>query len=132
MKINRQLVLEKFGSKCAYCGCNIDLKSMQVDHVISKRNFVWTLKNWRVVKIPSFLTHLTENDVNHFDNLFPSCRFCNKFKDVYSLEDFRKELFNQIERVNIYSANYRMAKRYQLVKEIPKEIVFYFENYETK
>lgn len=33
-KNQRQLILEKYNSKCAYCGCNIDIKNMHIDHLI--------------------------------------------------------------------------------------------------
>ena len=35
-KETRQLVYEKYNGHCAYCGCSIDIKEMQVDHFISK------------------------------------------------------------------------------------------------
>jgi hypothetical protein len=82
-------------------------------------------------KVPPFLKHLTEKDVNHIDNLFPSCKTCNSWKTVFDLETFRDELEKQIKRLNSYSANYRMAKRYGLVEETEKPIVFYFETMDS-
>ena len=38
MMINRQDVLEKYNNHCAYCGKEIDLKSMQVDHKQPRRH----------------------------------------------------------------------------------------------
>lgn len=88
---------------------------MQVDHIIPRRN-------WEIKK-----NHLP--DVDHIDNLLPACRYCNRLKDTFDLEGFRKTVRLQLQRVNDYSANYRMAKRYGLVIEQPKEIVFYFETF---
>jgi 5-methylcytosine-specific restriction endonuclease McrA len=126
-KINRQQVYDKYEGHCAYCAEKIELSKMQVDHIIPKRNFLFHIKNKH--KVPLFLSHLTENDVDHIDNLMPSCKVCNNWKDVYDLETFRKEIFNQIERLNKYSASYRLAKRYGLIGEFPNDrITFYFED----
>lgn len=34
-KKTRELVLNKYGGKCAYCGCDLTLSTMQVDHIKS-------------------------------------------------------------------------------------------------
>lgn len=124
-KQNRQLVFDKYNGKCAYCGCDITLKKMQVDHIIPKIDFAIHIKNR--IRIPDFLKHLTESDVNHIDNLNPACSICNKWKSAHHLELFRSELFEQIKRLNAYSSNYRIAKRYGLLEETLKPIKFYFE-----
>jgi 5-methylcytosine-specific restriction endonuclease McrA len=125
--INRLDILFKFGAKCAYCGEILILKTLHVDHVIPKANFIWHIKNKH--KIPSFLNHLTEDDLNHPDNLFPSCGVCNRWKSVYDLEQFRKEIFMQTERLNKTNASFRMAKRYDLIRYSFKGVVFYFERF---
>jgi hypothetical protein len=79
---------------------------------------------WRV---PEFLNHLTDKDLNHSDNLMPSCRICNNWKATHSLETFRNEIAEQLIRLHKYSPNYRLAQRYGLIKEVPKKIIFYFE-----
>jgi 5-methylcytosine-specific restriction endonuclease McrA len=115
-KETRQLVYEKYDGHCAYCGCVMDIKEMQVDHFISKltlklkSNYIYTLK-----------------EINDIDNLMPSCRVCNKWKSSHSLEQFRKEIGEQLRRLNEYSSNYRFARKYNLVEETPHNIVFYFE-----
>ena len=115
----------KFGGKCAYCGKEIELKDMQVDHIIPQRNFVQHVQN--KFRIPIFLSHLTEKDMNHPDNLHPTCRTCNKWKDTFDLETFRNELSKQTERLNLYSSNYRIAKMYNQIIETKEKIVFFFE-----
>jgi hypothetical protein len=109
----------KFQGHCAYCG--------KYDHIIPKRNFHWHIKN--KFRVPDFLKHLTEFDCNHPDNLFPTCRVCNNWKNTHCLEDFRKELQEQVPRLNLRSANYRIAKKYFLIKETLNPIIFYFEEY---
>src|SRR5665647_2382576 len=68
----RHIVFHKYGGHCAYCGGLINTKEMQIDHIIPKAFFLWHIKN--KYKIPLFLLHLTEADVNHIDNLMPTCR----------------------------------------------------------
>lgn len=99
---------------------------MHVDHIIPKEYFVIHVKN--KFRVPSFLNHLTENDVDHPDNLMPSCPVCNRWKTTFHLELFRSEVQAQIERLNHNSAGYRLAKKYGLVEEINNPVVFYFEN----
>lgn len=127
MKINRETVYSKCNGKCGYCGESITIKEMQVDHIISQRNFWGDVMN--KIRVPTFLKHLTIDDVNHIDNLMPACRYCNKWKDTFTVEDFRNEIMAQVERANKYSSNYRMAKRYGLVTEsvYEKPLNFYFE-----
>jgi hypothetical protein len=57
----------------------------------------------------------------------PACRICNKWKGAFDFELFRKEVSEQVKRLNDYSSNYRMAKKYGLIQETEKPIVFYFE-----
>jgi 5-methylcytosine-specific restriction endonuclease McrA len=125
-KKNKELrltVFNKYNGKCAYCGD--PLNKMQVDHIIPQRNFLESiLKNY---DIPEFLKHLKEDDVNHIDNLNPSCAVCNKAKDTFSLRVFRIELQDQFNRAKKYSRNLRFALKFNQVIETPSEIVFYFE-----
>ena len=124
-KEDRERIYHKCNEKCAYCGEGIDLKDMQIDHIIPQYNFVMHIRN--KFRIPEFLSHLTEADLNHYDNLLPTCRICNKWKSAFDLELFRSEVYEQIKRLNDYSSNYRIAKRYGLLSETLKPIVFYFE-----
>ncbi|MGK0413231.1 MAG: 5-methylcytosine-specific restriction endonuclease McrA [Polaribacter sp.] len=122
-KIDREIVFNKYGGKCAYCGDS--LKRMQVDHIIPQRNFLDSIK--KNYDIPIFLKHLKEDDLNHIDNLNPSCATCNNFKDTFSLRMFRKELEKQVNRAKKYSRNFRFALKFNQITETPKKIVFYFE-----
>ncbi len=122
----RESVWQKYECHCSYCGDEIKYKEMQVDHLIPQRNFLTHIKNkWRV---PKWLEHLTESDVNHFDNLMPACRVCNKWKDCHDIEQFRFEIQAQLKRLRAYSSNYRIALNYGMILENNKPIVFYFES----
>ena len=124
----RQKIYAKYNGRCAYCGEEIEFKDMQVDHIIPKCDFDNNIRN--SFRIPEFLKHLSIIDVNYIDNLNPACRVCNKWKSFHNLEQFRIELSCQIERLNGRSSNYRMAKKYGLVHETIKPIVFYFEKFQ--
>jgi len=132
-KNKRIKVYEKFGGKCAYCGEDIHYDEMCIDHIISKRDFEVTIKYAKkpvseAFRTPDFLVHLTVDDVDHIDNLFPCCRTCNSWKKSYSIETFRRQLEEQVKKLNKYSTNYRIAKKYYQVIETVRPIVFYFEH----
>ena len=104
-KETRQLVYNKCNGHCAYCGCKLEYKDMQVDHVFA----------------------VGRGGSNDIDNLLPACRQCNYDRHKKTIEGFRKriskELYKSLERVFVY----RLAKKYNLVKEEPRVVKFYFE-----
>lgn len=108
-KATRELIYNKYSGHCAYCGCKLSLKEMQVDHIES----VWVAE----------LKHKPIND--SLDNYMPACRSCNFYKSTLSLENFREQiatLHKRLEKQFIY----RLAKKYGMVEEKPM-ISFYFE-----
>lgn len=113
----RQQVYAKYGGKCAYCGEDVLYKDFQADHIVPKYHFE--------LNLPS----TTGLERDSLDNLIPSCRVCNKRKDTFTIEDFRKEIEMQIFRLNKYNSSYRFAKKYNLLEEKEKPIVFYFEKF---
>jgi 5-methylcytosine-specific restriction endonuclease McrA len=120
MKINRQKVLNKCGGHCAYCGDEITLKTMQIDHIMPKLFFGFGCEE----DIPNY-------GVDDIINLNPSCRKCNNFKNVWSLEEFRRELEVQVERARKYSVNFRMAEKFNQIQINKQPIIFYFEKERT-
>jgi 5-methylcytosine-specific restriction endonuclease McrA len=113
----RQIVYEKYDGHCAYCGIKMKIKEMQVDHLVSQFHFKFNMAE-----------KYTDKELNDINNLIPSCRVCNKWKSCHSLEAFRFEIQEQLKRLNEYSSNFRLAKKYGLVEEKPQSILFYFEN----
>ncbi len=104
MKINRQSVLEKYNNHCAYCGCEITLKTMQVDHKLSK--------------------HLGGTD--DFNNLMPSCSLCNHYKRSHRLQYFKHLLIDmrrKLQKVYIF----RVAEKYGMIEWKEWDNKFYFE-----
>jgi len=120
--IDRQKVLDKYNGHCAYCGCEITQKTMQVDHIKNQHGFWIGKKGYQVHKGIK-----DDTDINGIDNLNPACAVCNKWKSTFSIEDFRYEISEQINRAEKTSANFRMAKRYGLIQVLDKPIKFYFE-----
>ena len=101
----REEVYKMYDGHCAYCGCKLEYKDMQVDHVKSL---------------------YADNGTNELDNYKPACRMCNFYKSTMSLEEFREQLEtipNRAEKEFIY----RLGKKYGLIKEVDKNIKFYFE-----
>lgn len=127
-KTDRDKIKKKFKKRCAYCGEKLG-EGWNVDHVIPKSNFADTI---RENAQPEFLKHLKIGDVNHEDNLFPSCSSCNRYKDSYSIRKFRNELSKLVGRLNDRVTIYRIAKRFGLIKERDIKIVFFFENFKKK
>ena len=122
MKIDRQAVYDKYNGHCAYCGEIIEYKDMQVDHILCRNRSHWIGHERMMQNAGLNISHIDD-----FGNLNPSCRVCNLFKGVFSIKELRKQLAKQVERANKYSVNYRMAKKYGLIIETSKPVVFYFE-----
>jgi 5-methylcytosine-specific restriction endonuclease McrA len=120
MKIDRISIHQKFGGHCSYCGSILELKKMQIDH------FVPIYRGWENRILEGFgLERGQETE----ENLFPSCARCNRWKSTWNIEQFRREIESQIERLNKRSSNYRMAKDFELVRETEKKVIFFFEKY---
>lgn len=116
----RLAVLNKCNSRCAYCGIVLDGK-FHVDHLIPVRR----IHTWDKGKFKA--TGKMENpELDTFDNMLPSCASCNIQKSSMPLEHFREVIQDKLTQLERES-NYRTAKRYGLLKETPKDIVFYFE-----
>lgn len=113
MKINRLIVHNKYDGHCAYCGDEISIKDMQVDHIRPKLRFCEGIA-------PDY--HVDDNR-----NLNPACRACNSWKLIYFIEEFREQIQSQVVAARRYSRNFRMAERFKLVEEIGTPVVFYYE-----
>lgn len=105
MKIDRDAVYKKYNGKCSYCGDNIELKNMQVDHIVPIR----------------------DGGTDEYDNLNPTCRMCNHYKRGDNLESFRQwklgKLINRLNKIYIF----RMAVKYGMVEIKYWDRKFYYE-----
>ncbi len=110
-KAQRKIVYGMYDGHCAYCGCKLDIKDMQVDHL----NSVYA-----------------HDGKNELENYMPSCRQCNFYKSTGTIEQFRKNLKSVMWGTLKKTFQYRMMIKYDLIKENDKEIKFYFETHERK
>lgn len=117
-KINREDVWLKYGKRCAYCGKEISIKEMQVDHIEPHWHTI-TEKDANRLKI--------KKGSHEFDNLNPSCARCNKWKSTYSLEEFRNVIQTSIMRLERDTPNFRLSRDYGLVEVKNNPVCFYFE-----
>lgn len=125
-KSDRQKVFDKYGGKCAYCGCELQ-KGWHVDEiepVVRNWKYVWDSSLNRNRKVADGCCH---PERFHIDNQNPSCASCNINKHSMPLEEFRKTIAKFVNSLNLYSVQYKFAKKYGLVEETQKPVVFYFE-----
>jgi len=124
-KKNRQIIYDKYGGKCAYCGTEL-LKGWHVDELLPVR------RNMKYDKAKSkFIydgTYLHPERLN-IDNQMPSCPSCNINKHSLPLESFRALISGFMTHLNEVNTQYKVAKRYGLVEETIKPVVFYFEKF---
>lgn len=106
-KIQRQMVYDKMDGHCAYCGCEISIQEMQVDHIYP----------------------LHKGGEDTLSNMFPACRSCNHYKSTLTIEKFRQTLERMPTTLARDSATYRNAVRFGLVHPNPSRIRFYFETH---
>lgn len=112
-KRERRQVYEKYGGRCAYCGTEISVSQMQVDHLIPMEFY----EAYQAEGI----------DIDQMDNYMPACRSCNNYKSTYTLERFRKSIERWPEVLMRDSVTYRNAVRFGLVVPNPHPVKFYFE-----
>lgn len=108
-------VYEKCNHRCAYCGCELEYKDMQVDHIKS------------IYSNMDYKQTMTEQEMYSIENLLPACRQCNFYKSVFTLEVFRERLQTNMIKNLRKNFGYRLAVKYGLVEEKMKPITFYFE-----
>ena len=117
-KKTRLTVWEKYGRKCAYCGCDLEYKDMQVDHLKSVARARWE--------------RLDEETVNDESNLMPSCRMCNYYKDTAGIEAFRRKLAETLAHTSVASFQARLAVKYNMIEIHEWDKLFWFEKYTDK
>jgi 5-methylcytosine-specific restriction endonuclease McrA len=119
----RRIVFDKYGGKCAYCGCDL-VKGWHVDHIEPiVRDSKWNKEKGRFNQIGTCSQPENEN----LENYNPSCASCNVQKNSFTIEQFRKNISQFVNSLNSYSTQYKFAKRYGLVIETKMDVMFYFE-----
>lgn len=117
-KKTREEVHLKCKGCCGYCGKEITYKQMQVDHIVSKATFI--------------NKKLNPKQLNHLDNLMPTCARCNGWKSTFPIESFRREIKLQPKRLSRDKAGYNIAMDFGLLKETKTKVKFYFESLKIK
>ena len=118
MKIDRKAVYDKYGGRCAYCGREITMKSMQVDHRLPKS----------IYEAPATMGLIDGLDsIDDFDNLMPSCRRCNQYKSTMSVEAFRKQIETIPQKLGKREFIYKVGIDYGFYDDKPRKVTFYFE-----
>lgn len=106
----RKKVYEKYGGRCAYCGCKLEYKNMQVDHI----DAVYRAK---------YEGRQVDNSI---DNYMPACRQCNFYKGTSTIEEFRRKIVHLEETVfNRFTV--RLALKYGILRFRRWGQTFYFE-----
>ena len=119
-KTIRQQVYDKYNGHCAYCGKEIELKDMQVDHIVPIFLADYSTRDdvKRVVE---------EGKINVIDNYMPACRSCNFYKGVCDIDGFRERIKNELDHTCRQSFQTRLAMQYGIIKYEPWDGKFYFE-----
>lgn len=136
-KDQRQIVFNKYGGKCAYCGINLT-KGWHVDHIEPvKRQYKYVDKSV-VKKRYDGSEYTSTNQVLRYDkmlhphldtieNSIPACAKCNINKHESTIEEFRNHISGYLNSLNKRMVQYQMVKKYGLVQETNNPVVFYFE-----
>lgn len=123
-KKDRGIVFNKYGGKCAYCGCELQ-KGWHVDEVQPvRRNYKdeWVNGKW----VRKFVSY-EHPERMCIENQNPACASCNINKHSDTLENFRKAIKGYMNYLNEISTQFKIAKRYGLITENDIEVKFYFE-----
>jgi 5-methylcytosine-specific restriction endonuclease McrA len=118
-KINREEVYNRYEGHCGYCGKDITLKEMQIDHIIPK----WKLQD------PIYF-NTTAEQVECFENYMSSCRRCNHYKRGDTLEQFRTKMKTLHERIEKEYIN-KVGIDFKIIQLTPFDGIFYFEKFDN-
>lgn len=111
-KMTRGQVYAKYNGHCAYCGCELTISEMKVDHHIA---------------------YMGEGGEDTLENYYPACDVCNRVKSNSSIEGFKKtihrcgEIHRKRKKPVMFDSD-KIAIKYGLVEE-DKPIEFYYETY---
>lgn len=104
-KAERRAVYDKCNGHCAYCGCDLEYKDMQADHLVPLYN----------------------GGADELDNMLPACRSCNHYKATLSLDSFRAMIDSIPDTLYRDSATYRVGRRFGKINIVADKTEFYFE-----
>lgn len=124
-KSDRIKIFEKYGGKCAYCGCDLT-KNWHADHIEPiVRDSKWDRKSGRFVNSGTYRN--PRNEI--LENFNPACPSCNIQKNSFTLEQFRSNIQGFLDSLNLYNTQYKFVKKYGLVTETKMQVKFFFETF---
>lgn len=126
-KAQREQVRNKFGGRCAYCGCELP-KRWHVDHMEPVERKLKRIPGKGIVATGEMWNPGADN----IDNMMPSCPSCNIDKHSFPLEYWRRQVQDSCNILMRNTTTYRRAMRFGLVEETGRQIKFYFEEYEKE
>lgn len=112
-RLLREKIHLKFEGRCAYCGREISISEMQVDHYYPQCKARFYLRRFKI-------------DVHAETNLMPTCRRCNHYKRARTPNQFRELMITLHERLQgIYIL--KVAVDFGMAYIKPFDGMFYFE-----
>lgn len=111
-KKQRAELRQKFGGRCAYCGCDLGEK-WHADHV---------------EPVIRFGGKMVYQERDNIANLVPACHPCNLHKHCNSVEDYRR-IIDDGRREFLVSGKGKALVRMGLVDMKADPVVFWFEQY---
>jgi 5-methylcytosine-specific restriction endonuclease McrA len=106
MNKDRLKIYIMFDGRCAYCGDKLK-SNFHIDHVNPKY----------------------KGGINSKENLYPACPRCNIRKSVFTIEQFRHEISEQVNRLRRNSNQFRLAESFNQIYVTNYPVVFWFEKY---
>ena len=104
----RTILKEKHAGKCGYCGTPL-MDKFHIDHI----------------------EPFHDGGKCEDENLMAVCISCNLQKGGRTLECFRELIEDKLNQLMLVT-NYTVAKRYAMIEETPKKIIFEFERVEDE
>ena len=121
-KSDREKIRNMFDGCCAYCGKDLK-KTFHVDHIKPIYRGRFLSGDYREKR-----SDIIGKD--EIDNMFPACPRCNIRKGTWTIEQFRKEISEQVNRLRLRSSQFRLAEDYGLIVDRSyTSVVFWFEKY---
>jgi len=122
-KAMRLKVYEKYHGHCAYCGKEIQMKEMQVDHITP---VMWSYYGSKR-QLEEIQQMVADGKMDSLDNYMPSCRSCNYYKGMGDIEALRQRILTQLDHTCRSSFQVRLAMQYGMIEYKPWDGKFYFE-----
>lgn len=104
--IFRRKIFEKYNGRCAYCGNQITIDNMTIDHFDPKS------------KGGSLSIH----------NCLPSCKRCNEIKADGTIDSMRDKIERSLKSLS-RNKDYQILRKYGIVNTTKEPVTFFYEEY---